>query len=235
MGAVKRLKILLVDDQTLMRDALETILNLEDDLEVVATAGNGLEAIEAAKTWQPDLILMDIQMPVMNGIESIRLIKEQMPEMTVLILTTFDEEEYIIEGLLHGAAGYLLKDIRGDKLVGSIREAVSGQLMLPAMVASRLAVRLHQLSMPAGGELNVERLRRQGVVLTGREREIAVLMTDGLNNREIANALFMSEGTVRNYISVIYSKIGINERAKAAVVLRELLESEAEAAASTEL
>lgn len=221
---MSHLKILLVDDQTLMRDALETILNLEEDMEVVATASNGMEAFEAAKEWRPDLILMDIQMPVMNGIESIKLIKQHLPEMKVLILTTFDEEGYIIDGLLHGAVGYLLKDIRGDRLVCSIREAVNGQLMMPAAVANRLAARLHQLSSVGGGELNTERLKRQGVVLTGREREIAVLMAQGLNNREIANSLFMSEGTVKNYISVIYSKIGINERAKAIVVLSELLE-----------
>ncbi len=222
---MSHLKILLVDDQVLMRTALETILNLEEDMQVVATAGNGLEAFEVAKRVQPDLILMDIQMPVMNGVESIKRIKEQMPDAKVLILTTFDEEEYIVEGLLHGAVGYLLKDIRGDKLVNSIRDAMTGQLMLPAAVANRLAARLHYLSSGVQKEWKVGRLKGGGVELTARESEIATLMVQGLANREIANALFMSEGTVKNYISVIYSKIGVNERTKAVVILRELLQT----------
>ena len=228
MSAVHPLRILLVDDQILMRDALKTILNLEDDLEVIATAGNGLEAFEKAKELQPDIVLMDIEMPVVNGIEGIKLIKQELPDMKVLILTTFAEEDYIIEGLLHGAVGYLLKDIPGDKLIQSIREAWTGHLMLPAHVANRLVARLHTLS-PAEGRPAVHGgVKAPGFSLTEREREVATLMVQGHKNREIADLLFVSEGTVKNYVSVIYSKVGNSERSKVVEVLEAYLRDQEE-------
>ncbi|WP_227874271.1 response regulator [Tumebacillus algifaecis] len=223
---MSHLRIVLADDQVLLRDALKTIINLEDDMEVIATAGNGLEAFEKAKELQPDLVLMDIKMPGVNGIEGITIIKKHLPEMKVLILTTFDEEDFIVEGLLKGAVGYLLKDIQGDKLIQSIREAVNGQLMLPVQVANRLAARLHHLSTPEQKSAEEERSKRRGFYLTDREREVAVLMVQGLKNRQIADALFMSEGTVKNYVSVIYSKVGIHDRATVVTLLQEMLEED---------
>lgn len=223
MKMLRHIRILLVDDQVLMRDALKTIINLEEDMEVIATAGNGLEAFEKAKDLQPDLVLMDIEMPIANGIEGIKRIKQHQPELKVLILTTFDDDDYIVEGLLQGAVGYLLKDIQGDKLIQSIREAVSGQMMLPAPIANRLAARLHYLSSMNNKKKEDDQAKPRGTNLTDREREVAALMVQGLKNRQIAEVLFMTEGTVKNYVSVIYSKVGIHDRSKVVDVLREML------------
>jgi DNA-binding NarL/FixJ family response regulator len=213
-----KLRIVIADDQTLFREGLQTILNLEEDMEVIDTANNGQEAVQLVERLQPDIVLMDVEMPVMNGIESTRLIKERVPDTHVLILTTFAEDDYIVEGLMYGAGGYLLKDLHADTLIANIRSAASGQLMLPAPVAAKLAARLHGCGAPARRgkpSLPLEEL-------TEREKEIAALMLRGYNNREIANRLFMSEGTVRNYISVLYSKIGTNDRSKAIVLFRDM-------------
>jgi DNA-binding NarL/FixJ family response regulator len=224
MNKLHPLRILLADDQILMRDALATILNLEDDMEVVATAGNGIEAFQKALKTRPDLVLMDIEMPGSNGLEGTALIKQHLPDLKVLILTTFDEVDYIVEGLLQGAVGYLLKDIPGDKLIQSIREAAAGQLMLPSAVANRLAARLYALSAAETKQQEAESAQRQGFHLTDREREVAVLMVQGLKNRQIAETLYMTEGTVKNYVSSIYNKIGIHDRSKVVEVLATFLE-----------
>lgn len=219
---IELIRILIADDQTLMREGLKTILELEDDIKVVGTPDDGKKAYEMVAKYRPDLVLMDVRMPVMDGIESTRLIKRDFPETVVLILTTFAEDAYIVEGLANGASGFLLKDIHGDKLISSIRDAARGQFMLPSIVANKLANRLSQLSSQAQQTLNTEKLRREGIEFSTREKEIALLMLKGFSNRQIAKALFISEGTVKNYISIIYSKIGTNERTKAIMYIREL-------------
>lgn len=218
----KMIRILIADDQTLMREGLKTILELEDDIEVAGTPDDGKKAYEMVAEYHPDLVLMDVQMPVMDGIESTRLIKQDFPETIILILTTFAEDAYIVEGLANGASGFLLKDIHGDKLISSIRDAVRGQFMLPSIIAKKLATRLSQLSSQAQQNINTEKLRREGIEFSVREKEIALLMLKGFSNRQIAKALFISEGTVKNYISIIYSKIGTNERTKAIMYIRAL-------------
>ncbi|MED0672443.1 response regulator transcription factor [Aneurinibacillus aneurinilyticus] len=216
------IKILIADDQTLMREGLRTILDLEDDMHVVGTAGNGQETYEMVHKLMPDIVLMDIKMPVMDGIESTKKIKKKFPQTIVLILTTFAEDEYIIEGLANGASGFLLKDMQGDKLIATIRDAARGQMMLPAVIAAKLAARLSHFSSQAQSAIHTERLKEQGIELSEREKEIASLMLLGMSNRQIAKSLFISEGTVKNYISVIYTKIGTNERSKAILYLKEL-------------
>lgn len=215
--------ILIVDDQTLMRDGLATILDLEDDLQVVGTAENGLEAIEKVSLLRPRLVLMDIQMPVMNGIESIKHIKKAHPDTRVLILTTFQDDDYIVEGLANGADGYLIKDMKGRQLITSIREALQGGMMMPAVIAAKLAARLNNLSAPDQDRLHSRKLKQDAPHFSNREQDIIRQMLQGDNNRQIAAALFMSEGTVRNYISVIYQKLGVNDRAKAIVLLQEYM------------
>jgi DNA-binding NarL/FixJ family response regulator len=215
--------ILIADDQTLMRDGLQTILNLEEDMKVLGTAENGLQACEAVALLRPDLVLMDIQMPVMNGIESTKQIKRDYPGTTVLILTTFAEDDYIIDGLMSGAAGFLLKDMPGDKLIQSIRDCMQGQLMMPAVIATKLAARLSQASGAGSADWSAQRLKSEGITFTQREKNIIQLMLEGKTNRLIAGSLFMSEGTVKNYVSMIYNKIGTNDRTKAILMLQELL------------
>ncbi|MEK8132317.1 response regulator transcription factor [Paenibacillus filicis] len=209
------IRILIVDDQFLTREGLKTILDLEDDLEVVGMAKNGADACEEARALRPDIVLMDIRMPVMDGIESIKRIKSEFPEMIILILTTFVEEDYIIEGLSSGASGYILKDMEGDRMVNSIRDAAAGQFVLQGVIAVKLATRLAQLKQENG----VFSARRASLSLTEREAEVARLMIQGLSNREIGETLVISDGTVRNYISTLYSKLEVNNRAEAIVHL----------------
>lgn len=215
--------ILIADDHTLMRDGLQTILNLEDDLRVVASAGNGAEALALTEKHRPHVILMDIQMQGMNGIECTKQIKQNFPETIILILTTFAEDDYIVEALAGGAAGFLLKDMPGDKLIQSVRDAVKGQFMLPSVIAAKLASRL--LSSTAGGLLRLDSvLNKTGsITFSEKEKTIALLMLEGKSNREMAELLFMSEGTVKNYVSAIYAKIGTNDRNIAVMTLQGLL------------
>ncbi|GMX65784.1 response regulator transcription factor [Paenibacillus elgii] len=224
MGA-SSITIIIADDQTLMRDGLHTILSLEEDMEVVGVAENGVQALELTERLKPDLVLMDIQMPVMNGIECTKQMKKRFPETAILILTTFAEDDYIVEALAGGASGFLLKDMPGDKLIHSIRDCMRGQLMMPAVIASKLAARLAAGSPPAQAEFDAKRLKAEGVSFTEREKHIIALMMEGKNNRQIAGLLFMSEGTVKNYVSVIYNKIGTNDRTKAILVLKEWLQN----------
>ncbi len=217
------LKILIADDQALMRDGLQTILQLEHDIEVIATAENGEEACRLVAIHDPDLVLMDIRMPVMNGIEAVKKLRDESPHTKVLVLTTFDEDEYIIEALASGAVGFLLKDIPTEKLLQAIRDASQGELMLPSSIAVKLAAKLASPS-PTAGKFPSSRSRERTMDLkfTNREMSIIALMVEGRTNKEIAQLLFMSEGTVKNYISSIYDKIGTNDRTQAVIWLKDM-------------
>jgi DNA-binding NarL/FixJ family response regulator len=203
-----------------MRDGLKTILDLEDDIEVVGLAENGLQAYETAGVLQPDVVLMDIRMPVMDGVESTRLIKRDYPGIAVIILTTFNDDDYIIQALSNGASGYILKDIPGDRLIDAVRDGVKGNLIMPAQVAAKIAARLSLFS-DSKRDANISRQ-----AFSDREREIISLLVKGFNNKQIATSLYITEGTVKNYISTIYSKIGISDRAKAVVYLKEAIEKQ---------
>jgi DNA-binding NarL/FixJ family response regulator len=203
-----------------MRDGLKTILELEDDIEIVGMAENGLDAYETAGAARPDVVLMDIRMPVMDGVESTRLIKRDFPETVVIILTTFDDDEYIIQALSNGASGYILKDIPGDKLIDAVRDSIKGNLMMPAHIASKIAARLSLLSNPKSVIDDLDQ------TFSEREKEIIDLLIKGLNNRQISASLHITEGTAKNYISAIYSKIGISDRVKAVVYLKEIMKKQ---------
>lgn len=220
---MRRIRLLIADDQTLMRDGLKTIFDLEEDIDVVGTAENGEQALEMTERLKPDVVLMDIRMPVMDGVECTRLIKMRFPEVLVVVLTTFDDDEYIIQALNYGASGYLLKDMPGDRLIQAVRDAVSGNLMMPAQVAAKLACRLSDLSGSLRGKVSWAGRAQK---LSTRELEIARLMIQGASNREIADILCLTEGTVKNYISSIYGKFGINDRLQVIDRLRGLLSDE---------
>ncbi|MDG0791162.1 response regulator transcription factor [Cohnella ginsengisoli] len=217
------IRVVIADDQTLMRDGLQTIIDLQKDMEVVGAAEDGIQACELVRELRPDLVLMDIRMPRRDGIESTKTIKREHPETAVLILTTFAEDEYIVDALANGACGYMLKDLPALKIVESIRDAVKGQLMLPASVAAKLASRLAFLTKAPADVLDPNRLRQEMIRFTDREKKVILLMLEGRSNREMAEFLFMSEGTVKNYVSVIYQKIGTNDRAKALLLLQGLM------------
>ncbi|NQX70397.1 response regulator transcription factor [Paenibacillus alba] len=216
MDSARKIRVMLVDDQKIMLEGLETLLSIKAEIEIVGTAQTGEEALERLHSVVPDIILMDIRMPGMGGVKATEAIKELYPHVTILILTTFDDDAYIIEALCSGASGYLLKDIDGEKLVQSIDEALSGNLLLTGKVAQKLARNIRNKNSEfekAGKELE----------LTPRELDLARLLIEGYNSKEIAEQLFLTQGTVKNYLSDIYAKIGTNDRAKALLLLKKYL------------
>lgn len=219
------INIVIVDDQTLMRDGLQTILNLEEDMRVVGTASNGEEALQVIAEYRPNVVLMDIQMPGMNGIECTKQIKPLYPDTVVIILTTFTDEDYIVEGLSSGAVGFLPKDMPGDKLIQAIRDGVNGEFILPSSIAAKLVSKLTRISSTSLMQFDASRLKSEGVFFTEREKSIIKQMIEGRTNRQIASMLFMQEGTIKNYISGIYNKIGTNDRTAAILILKELLDA----------
>ncbi|QVK20699.1 response regulator transcription factor [Mycoplasmatota bacterium] len=202
------IKILVVDDQRLMREGLKTILEFEEDIKVVGLAENGQDALDKISLYNPDLVLLDIRMPIMNGVECTQAIKEKYPYVKVLILTTFDDDEYIIEGLRNGAEGYLLKDLTSEKLISAIKDVYGGNSIIQPEIASKIISHITVKRQSANLDGQIDQL-------TEREIDVFKLLGKGLNNKEIAESLYISEGTVKNYISTIYDKIGIKERSKA--------------------
>jgi len=206
-----KIKLMLVDDQRLMRDGMRTILELEPDLEVVAEAENGVEALERFQAAQPDVVLMDIRMPEMDGVEATRRLVAEHGHALVIILTTFDDDQYIFEGLRAGALGYLLKDVSGTELADAIRTVHAGGALIEPSVARKMVAEFAR--MPAAGSADA------GLIdpLTDREEEILRMLAQGLTNREIAQRLFLAEGTVKNYVSTVLNKIGARDRTQAAL------------------
>jgi DNA-binding NarL/FixJ family response regulator len=206
------IRVLLADDQTIIRDGLRALLEACPDIRVVAEAGNGNQAVEMVKEHRPDVVLMDIRMPDTDGVEATRRIKQDFPQTVIIVLTTFDDDDYIINAMTCGAAGYLLKDIGGDKLIEAIRDGFQGSIILPGRIASKITSRLVRSETP----------KTELKDFTEREREIIQLLVQGKSNKEIAQALFLSVGTVKNYISQIYSKAEITDRANAVLFFKKL-------------
>ena len=215
------IKIVLVDDQVLIREGLRILLPLQGNLEIVGEASNGNEAIVVVQHTQPDVVLMDVRMPLLDGVAATRALRELAPQCRILLLTTFDDNEYVFEGLRAGAAGYLLKDTPSDKLAEAIRTVARGDSFLQPSIAAKVVAEFARLSalppkpqaMPAPPAL-VEPLS---------ERELAILryLSRGDSNKEIATALYLSEGTVKNHITNILGKLGVRDRTQAALVARE--------------
>lgn len=213
----EQITILLVDDQRLMRDGLRTLLELEDDFVVVGEAANGEEALARYAEHQPTIVLMDVRMPGMDGVEATRRLHTQWPNVKVIILTTFDEDEYIFEGLRAGALGYLLKAVSSDELAAAIRHVAAGQALIDPAVTRKVVDAFARLAPPA-------RPPNAGLAEPLSERELAILtlVANGLSNREIAERLYLAEGTVKNYVTSLLGKIGARDRTQAALRGREL-------------
>jgi DNA-binding NarL/FixJ family response regulator len=217
------IKIMIVDDQRLMREGLKTILDLEQDLTVVQLAENGKVALDKISDAHPDVILMDIRMPVMNGVECTGIVKQQYPGVKVIILTTFDDDEFIIEALKNGAVGYILKDLSSEKLVGAIRDVYDGNSIMQPEIAAKVISHITGANVTgtnAAGTIK-EPIHNNGASeqkhtedLTDREKDVLQLVGKGMSNIEIAKKLYISEGTVKNYISNLYSKLEVNDRSK---------------------
>jgi NarL family two-component system response regulator LiaR len=204
------MKILLCDDQAVIRDGLEMLLNLEKDFQVIGAAQDGAEALELAAQKQPDIILMDLKMPIMNGIEATREIHAKFPHIKILVLTTYDDDEWVFDAIRAGASGYLLKDTPRQKIVEAIRGTMEGKSFVDPAVAGKL---LNQVASKQTQPTSILADK-----LTERELDVLRLIAKGINNSEIANQLHLSEGTVRNHVSAILEKLNVSDRTHAAVI-----------------
>ncbi len=201
------MKVLIADDDALIRDGLKLILELEKDMEVVGTAANGLDCISLCLEKSPDLVLMDIRMPVMDGVQATKLIKEQFANIKILFLTTFKDTEYIISGIKYGAEGYVLKSSSPEVIIDSLRMIERGNVVYGKDIAAMLSDMVQ----------NNRTITPEEVGITQKEFEIMRCICDGLSNKEIADKLYMGEGTVRNYISNILEKLQLRDRTQLAV------------------
>jgi len=201
------LQVLIVDDDALIRDSLKMLLDMEKDFDVIGVAGNGQMALEHCRRIQPDLVLMDIRMPVLDGVLGTKLIKQEFPQVQVVILTTFKDDEYIKEALKNGAEGYILKSQPADSIVESLRAVAKGNIVLERDVATSLSAMLRDGKRKGPADWG----------LTDRELEVMDLVGEGFSNREIADKLFLSEGTVRNYVTALLEKLDLRDRTQLAI------------------
>ncbi len=212
-----KIKVLLCDDQAILADGVKSVLSSCPDLEVVGIASDGLKAIEFVESARPDVVLMDIRMPNMNGVIATQEIKRRRPETKVLILTTFDDSDYILNAINYGASGYLLKDTSSAALIDAIKNAYAGDTILPAKIAKRITDAAKMVTSDREIKL------KSAFSLSDRETEIAFMIYEGFTNKQIASALKLSDGTVRNYISSIYEKMQAGSRAEAVKRMKEIL------------
>ncbi|HTK10047.1 MAG TPA: response regulator transcription factor [Ktedonobacteraceae bacterium] len=218
----KKIRVLIVDDQRLMREGLRIILEDVQDMEVIGEAENGLIATQLAESQQPDVILMDIRMPVLDGIEATERIRQQgAAGPRILLLTTFDTPELVVEGMRAGAAGYLLKDCSAEELGTAVRAVARGQVLLQASSAAQLLAGLHvqQPSVYANARRSSE---AEKLGLTARELEVVRLIAQGYNNAEIAATLFVSDATIKTHINHIFSRLGARDRVQVIVKARQM-------------
>ncbi|RIK33986.1 MAG: DNA-binding response regulator [Chloroflexi bacterium] len=210
-----KIKILLADDQALFREGLRLLLSTQPDLEVVGEAHNGEEALRLAASLQPHVVLMDMRMPVLDGVEATRRLAERQPACRVIVLTTFDDDELVFDGLRAGAVGYLLKASSSARLLEAIRSVARGESILEPAITAKVVAEFARLANQR------PRLPPLAEPLSERETEVLRLVARGATNREIAAALTLAEGTVRNHLTNILGKLGVSDRTQAAVKAKE--------------
>ena len=214
---MEKIKVMVVDDQKELAEEIASVLRTDEALEVVDIAFDGFDALAKMQKCTPDVVLLDIRMPNMNGVVATQHIKTEYPDSKVVILTTFDDSDYILNAINNGASGYLLKDISGNALIDAVKNAHAGDTILPAKIARRITDAAKHVA--ADREIRLMR----AFSLSDREVEIALMMYEGFTNRQISAALKLSEGTTRNYVSSIYIKTGSENRADALVRIRGAL------------
>ena len=212
-----KIRVLLADDQSILADGIKSVLSSCEDIEVVGIASDGFEALDLLEKCLPDVILMDIRMPNMNGVIATQEVKRRHPEVKVLILTTFDDSDYILNAINNGASGYLLKDTSSAALIDAVKHTYAGDTILPAKIARRIADAARMVS--SDREIKLKRC----FGLSDREVEIALMIYEGFTNKQIASALKLTDGTARNYISAIYEKVGASSRSEAVEKMKEVI------------
>jgi DNA-binding NarL/FixJ family response regulator len=212
------IRVLIADDQQLVREGLRVLLDLIPDICVVGEAANGVEAVERTQQLSPDVILMDVRMPKLDGVAATRQIQETCPKVKVIILTTFDDDEYVFEGLRAGAAGYLLKDVPSEQLAQAIRAAACGEVFIQPSVTRKVVAEFARMA-------ERERVRRKQPLaepLSPREMEVLALLAEGLSNQEIAERLTIAPGTVKNHVGNVLSKLDVRDRTQAVLCAQEI-------------
>jgi DNA-binding NarL/FixJ family response regulator len=214
---MSKIRVVIADDQTLFRQGLTTLLSIQPDIEVVGEAQNGIEALQLIAEHAPDVVLMDVEMPVLDGVAATRRVRQEYPACQVVILTTFDNDDYVFEGLRVGALGYLLKDAPANKLVDAIHMAARGESFLQPSIAAKVVSEFSRLS-----DLAAQHTQPLTEPLTPRETEILRLIAAGMTNAEIAQRLVITEGTVKNHVTSVLSKLGVEDRLQAALRARDM-------------
>ncbi|MBS4537913.1 response regulator transcription factor [Clostridium sp. D2Q-11] len=207
------IRVIIADDQHILTEGLQMILGKEKDIDICGIAQNGKEAYDMCNLYKPNIILMDIKMPIMNGVEATKKIKEKYPNIKILVLTTFKDDEYIYEALRYGASGYLLKDASPVKIAEAIRTVYEGGALIQSEVAAKV---INKFSQMANNEEKREYNPKLDL-LTGREKDICRLLAEGKNNKEISKELYLSEGTVKNHITKVLNKLDLRDRTQLAI------------------
>ena len=210
------IKVLLVDDQSIIREGLASLLSTKADIDIVGEAENGKVAVERSLSLQPDVVLMDVRMPVMDGVAAIRILAEQAPQIKILVLTTFDDDEYVTQAMSHGAKGYLLKDTPSEELAQAIRSVNQGYTQLGPGLFEKMIIANSPPKVKSPPEL---------ATLTPREKEVLKLIAAGYSNREIAEQLYITERTVKNHVNSILRRLNLRDRTQAAIFATSYLSS----------
>jgi DNA-binding NarL/FixJ family response regulator len=229
VNELSKITIIIADDQPLIRDGLAAILSMEEEYTVVAKTGDGLATIKQVELHRPQLVLMDIHMPKLDGLEATKQIKKEFPDTKVLILSTFEDEEYIWEAIRHGASGFLVKGVETEKILSAIQDCLDGRINYPFSIQSRLVQALHsseqhekrsskEIFAPSDpGQQHDEKLNGLSI----QERNIVRKLKQGKSNQAIATELFLTTGTVKNYLSSIYKKLNVSSRSETVAYLHE--------------
>jgi DNA-binding NarL/FixJ family response regulator len=219
------IRVLLVDDQTLIRQGIRLLLEIEADIRVVGQAANGREALQQAQALHPDVVLMDVRMPEMDGVAATRELSQRFPDIKVIILTTFEDDETVFEGLKAGARGYLLKDISSEEMADAVRKVAAGEALIQSRITSKVLTEFSRLASAIGRQASSKTgavSNALPVPLTEREQEVLQALAHGLSNREIAGQLVITEGTVKNHVSSLIEKLGVRDRTQAVLKGQEL-------------
>jgi DNA-binding NarL/FixJ family response regulator len=203
-------RVIICDDQAIVRDGLEMLLKLEPDIEVVGTAPDGAAVIDLVAVKKPDIVLMDLKMPILNGVEATRRIRAQHPDVRVLVLTTYADDEWVFDAIQAGASGYLLKDTPRDEVIRAIKGTAAGKTYVDPSVAGKVLRQAASHQTQPATNITAQ--------LTDREIDVLRLIARGMSNKDISERLFLSEGTVRNLVSAILAKLGVSDRTQAAVI-----------------
>jgi DNA-binding NarL/FixJ family response regulator len=218
------IRVLLADDQTLVRQGIRLLLETEIDIQVVGQAANGQEALQQVETLHPDVVLMDVRMPVMDGVAATRELSARFPGIGVIILTTFEDDKIIFEGLKAGARGYLLKDISSEEMADAVRKVAAGEALIQPSITRKVLAEFSRLAVNAGKQASTDNAPRHTLPepLTEREQEVLCALARGLSNHEIADLLVITDGTVKNHLHNLFAKLEVRDRTQAVLKAQEL-------------